>query len=51
MTLMRTVALIDKIFDHFPLFDKFVRHIELNNSVIYVQRNPPKPFLQFTYNV
>ena len=41
------LALWDEIFDHFPLFDDTLRHIELCNSVIsQIQENTPKLCLQ-----
>ena len=37
------LALCDKIFDHFPLFEETVRHIKLCSTIISnIQRNPPK---------
>ena len=40
------LALCNEIFDHLPIFDETLRHIELCNSVIrHMHRNPPKAFL------
>ena len=37
------LALFDAIFDHFPLFDLTLRHIELGNSVVnLLERNTLK---------
>ena len=38
-----SLYLCDEMFNHFPLFDETLRHIEVSNSVIsHIQRNPPK---------
>ena len=39
------LALCDEIYDHIPLFDEILRHIELCNYLnSQIQQNPPKLF-------